>query len=337
MSAAAPPATTTAQKPRWHEREWFTSHVETLSIAAVLVIVVIFFSNFATAFLTSGNVFNLLRQLAPLLIVAVAMTFVITTAGIDLSVGSVVGLTASLCADLIARGVSPVLAILAMLALGAFVGVINGYFTAYERLPAFIVTLAMLTAVRGVALAITEGESIPIDSELWFVSLGQGRVAGIPVPVLIALPFAAVGWYALTRMRYGNYVTGIGSNEEAVHRSGIDTRRILLSTYVLTGVAAAVAGILFAARLSSGSSNAGTGFELQVIAAVVLGGTSLFGGQGTIVGTVLGALTIGVIGNGLILMQVSTFYVQIVQGVVLLLAIYANTRLFTRFTQGQRR
>ena len=335
MSAVSESATRRQRVPL-HRTEWFANHVQTISIAAVLLVVVIFFSNFATAFLTSGNVLNLLRQLAPLLIVAVAMTFVITTAGIDLSVGSVVGLTASLGADLISRGVSPTVVIVAMLALGAIVGVLNGYFTAYERLPAFIVTLASLTAVRGVALAITQGESIPIDPNLWFISLGQGRVAGIPVPIVIAAPIVLVGWLVLTRTRFGNYVTGIGSNEEAVRRAGVDTRRVLLSTYVLAGLAAAVAGLLFAARLSSGSSNAGTGLELQVIAAVVLGGTSLFGGQGSIAGTVLGALTIGVIGNGLILMQVSTFYVQIVQGVVLLLAIYANTKLFSRFAKGRK-
>jgi simple sugar transport system permease protein len=336
MSTAAPSAAGPDAGLRWHQREWFTTHVQTVSIGLVLVVVIVFFSNFATSFLTSGNLLNLLRQLAPLLILAVAMTFVITTSGIDLSVGSVVGLTASLGADLLSRGVSPVVMIVAMLALGASVGLLNGYFTAYERLPAFIVTLATLTLVRGIALAITQGESIPIDPDLWFVNLGQGRVAGIPVPVLIAVPVTLVGWLVLTRTRFGGYVTGIGSNEEAVRRAGVDTRRILLATYVLAGFAAAVAGLLFAARLGSGSSNAGSGLELQVIAAVVLGGTSLFGGQGTIVGTVLGALTIGVIGNGLILMQVSTFYVQIVQGLVLLLAIYANKRLFSRFTKGVR-
>ena len=337
MSSPSVTARSGDRSTPWHQREWFRANVQTLSIAVVLAVVVIFFSNFATAFLTGGNVLNILRQIAPLLIVAVAMTFVITTAGIDLSVGSIVGLTAALGADLLSRGVNPVVMMVAMLALGAVVGVVNGYFTAYQRLPAFIVTLATLTAVRGTALAITEGESIPISADQWFVTLGQGRLLGIPNPVWIAIPVAILGWLVLTRTRYGGYVVGIGSNEEAVRRAGVDTRKVLLSVYVFTGLTAAVAGLLFAARLSSGSSNAGAGLELQVIAAVVLGGTSLFGGQGSIVGTVLGVLTIAVIGNGLILMQVSTFYVQIVQGVVLLLAIYANARLFSRFAQGKRR
>ncbi len=335
MTTTAAPQATRPKTP-WHQSEWFRANVQTISIAAVLAVVILFFSNFATAFLTSGNVLNLLRQVAPLLIVAVAMTFVITTAGIDLSVGSIVGLTAALGADLLARGVNPVVMMVAMLALGAIVGVVNGFFTAYQRLPAFIVTLASLTAVRGIALAITQGESIPIDPDRWFVTLGQGRILGIPNPLWIAIPVAILGWLVLTRTRFGNYVVGIGSNEEAVRRAGVDTRKVLLSVYVVSGLMAAVAGLLFAARLSSGSSNAGAGLELQVIAAVVLGGTSLFGGQGSIVGTILGALTIAVIGNGLILMQVSTFYVQIVQGAVLLLAIYANARLFARFTNGRR-
>lgn len=337
MSATSTTTRSSGPSTPWHQSEWFRANVQTLSIAAVLMVVVIFFSNFATAFLTGGNVLNILRQVAPLLIVAVAMTFVITTAGIDLSVGSIVGLTAALGADLLSRGVNPVVMMIAMLVLGAVVGLVNGYFTAYQRLPAFIVTLATLTAVRGSALAITEGESIPINSDQWFVTLGQGRLLGIPNPVWIAIPVAILGWLILTRTRYGNYVVGIGSNEEAVRRAGVDTRKVLLSVYVFTGLTAAVAGLLFAARLSSGSSNAGAGLELQVIAAVVLGGTSLFGGQGSIVGTIIGVLTIAVIGNGLILMQVSTFYVQIVQGLVLLLAIYANARLFSRFAQGRRR
>ncbi len=327
----------TERRVPWHHTEWFRTNIQALSLAVVLALVIVFFSNFATAFLTTGNLLNILRQVAPLLIVAVAMTFVITTAGIDLSVGSIVGLTASLGADLLVRGVNPVVMIVAMLALGAVAGLVNGYFAAYQRLPAFIVTLASLTAIRGVALAITQGESIPIDPDLWFVSLGQGRILGIPTPVWIAVPVAVIGWVVLSHTRYGNYIVGIGSKEEAVRRAGVDTRRVLLVAYMVSGLAAAMAGLLFAARLSSGSSNAGAGLELAVIAAVVLGGTSLFGGQGSIVGTVLGALTIAVIGNGLILMQVSTFYVQIVQGVVLLLAIYANAKLFSRFTQGPRR
>lgn len=321
-------AATPSRRPAVLDR--LAPHAQTISIAGVLVVVILFFSMFATAFLTSGNLLNLLRQLAPLLIVAVAMTLVITTAGIDLSVGSVAALTGALGASLLADGLDPTLVFLLMLLVGAVVGVVNGYFTAYEGLPPFIVTLASLTAIRGVALAVTGGDSIAIDPNVWLIELGQGRLLGVPVPVIVAIPLTFLGWLILMRTRFGGYVIGIGSNEEAVRRAGVDTRRIVLAVYVLAGVAAAFAGILLATRLGSGSSNAAQGFELNVIAAVVLGGTSLFGGRGTIVGTVLGALTIGVIGNGLILMQVSSFYVSIVQGVVLLIAIYANTKIFAR-------
>jgi simple sugar transport system permease protein len=223
------------------------------------------------------------------------------------------------------------LTIPAMLLLGLAVGFVNGWFSAYQGIPAFIVTLATLSVVRGIALFQTRGYSISIDSSLYFVGLGQGCLGPIPVPVIIALLVALLGWIGLTKTKYGQYVTGIGSNEEAVRRAGVNTRLVKLSVYLLTGLAAALAGMMVAARLASGSANAAQGFELEAIAAVVLGGTNLFGGRGTIVGTVLGALTIGVIGNGLILLRVSPFLVPIVQGAILLLAIWANTRVFSRF------
>jgi simple sugar transport system permease protein len=306
-------------------------NVAVLSILGVLLLLILVFSVTTDAFLSSNNILNLLRQNAPTMIVAVAMTFVITSAGIDLSVGSTVALTAALSAVMLAYPLPVELTIPAMLLLGLVVGFINGWFSAYQGIPAFIVTLAMLSIVRGIALFQTRGYSISIDPALYFVGLGQGRLGPIPVPVVIALVVALLGWIGLTKTKYGQYVTGIGSNEEAVRRAGVNTRLVKLSVYMLTGLASALAGMMVAARLASGSANAAQGFELEAIAAVVLGGTNLFGGRGTIVGTVLGALTIGVIGNGLILMRVSPFLVSIVQGAILLLAIWANTRVFSRF------
>ena len=165
-------------------------------------------------------------------------------------------------------------------------------------------------------------------ADLGFVEIGRGWVLGIPLPALIAVIVAAIGYVTLTRTRYGRYVTGIGANMEAVRRAGVNVRRYVMSVYVLTGTAAALGGLIIAARLGSGSSNAGVGFELEVIAAVVLGGTNLFGGRGTIIGTMLGALTIAVIGNGLILSHISPFFTQIVTGGIILVAIWLNTRLF---------
>lgn len=306
-------------------------HAQTIAIAVVLVALLIFFAFSADRFATMGNLLNLMRQIAPTMIVATAMTFVISTAGIDLSVGSTVALSGSLLAIVLQQGWDPTLALIAILALGALVGFVNGWFSAYQNIPPFIVTLAMLSIMRGTALRATEGYSTPIDGDLWIVQIGQGRIAGVPVPAILAVIVALAGWLVLTRTPFGRYVIGLGSNGESLRRTGVNTRKVGLAVYVLTGVAAAVAGVLIATRLSSGSSNAGAGFELEVITAVVLGGTSLFGGRASMLGTILGALTLGVIANGLVLLHVSPFYVQIVQGGILLLAIFANNKVWVKF------
>ncbi|MGI9491613.1 MAG: ABC transporter permease [Geminicoccaceae bacterium] len=318
-------------------RDFLGSNAPVLSIAAFFILVCVVFSAITDSFLTQVNLLNLLRQSAPILIVATAMTFVITTGGIDLSVGSNLALVNALAAITLAVGIPWPAAVLLMLFLGVAIGAVQGYFVAYEGIPAFIVTLAGLSAIRGLALLLTEGYSIPISGDSWFVQIGRGWFLGVPLPAIIALVVAIVGYVVLTQTRYGRYVTGIGANVEAVRRAGVNVRRHILSVYALTGIAAALAGIVIAARLGSGSSNAGVGFELEVIAAVVLGGTNLFGGRGTIVGTALGALTIAVIGNGLILAHISPFFTQIVTGLIILLAIWLNTRLFDQASRLRRR
>lgn len=310
--------------------DWLKAQAPVLSIAAFFLLMVLAFALGTDAFLSSANLLNLLRQSAPMLIVAVAMTFVITAGGIDLSVGSTVALVNALAAILLQAGLPWPLVVPAMLALGALVGAIQGWFIAYEGIPAFIVTLAGLSVLRGVALLLTEGFSIPISPESWFVQIGRGWVLGVPLPAVLAVVVALAGWITLTQAGFGRYVTAIGANMEAARRAGIDVRRTIVGCYGLTGIAAAIAGIVIAARLGSGSSNAAVGFELEVIAAVVLGGTSLMGGRGTVVGTVLGGLTIAVIGNGLILAHVSPFFTQIVTGLIILAAIWLNTRAFAR-------
>lgn len=318
-------------------QDFLISNAPVLSIAAFFVLVCLIFSIITDSFLTQVNLLNLLRQSAPILIVATAMTFVITTGGIDLSVGSNLALVNALAAISLASGIPWPAVVLLMLVLGATIGAMQGYFIAYEGIPAFIVTLAGLSAIRGLALLLTEGYSIPISGDSWFVQIGRGWFLGVPLPAIIAFVVAIIGYVALTQTRYGRYVTGIGANVEAVRRAGVHVRHHILSVYMLTGIAAALAGIVIAARLGSGSSNAGVGFELEVIAAVVLGGTNLFGGRGTIVGTALGALTIAVIGNGLILAHISPFFTQIVTGLIILLAIWLNTRLFDQASRLRRR
>jgi simple sugar transport system permease protein len=299
-----------------------------VSIAVFFVAMVVVFSLITDTFLTQANLLNILRQIAPLMIVAVAMTFVITTAGIDLSVGSVLAIVNALTAISLQAGVPWPTVVVLMLALGVVIGLVQGFFIAHECIPAFIVTLAGLSAIRGTALYLTKGYSIPIDPLSRFNDIGRGWVFGVPLPAIIAVTVLVAGYVVFNETRFGRYVTGIGANAEAVRRSGVNIERVAVSVYALSGLSAAVAGIIIAARLGSGSSNAGVGFELDVIAAVVLGGTSLFGGRGTMTGTMLGALTVAVIGNGLILCHVSPFLTPIVEGVIILIAIWLNFRLF---------
>lgn len=307
------------------------SHAGTVAIAVFLLVLIIVFFIATPDFLTTSNMLNMLRQTAPTLVVAVAMTFVITTGGIDLSVGSNVAVTGSAMAILISHGWNPTLALIAVIVLGAVLGAVMGWFVAYQGIFAFIVTLAGLYALRGVALAMTNGYSIAIP-QTWVLSLGQGRVLGIPTPVIIAAFAALLGWFLFAKTPFGRYVTALGSNKESLRRTGVNIKFVTFMVYVLSGMFAAVAGVMIAARLASGSSNAGTFFELEVITAVVLGGTNLFGGRGSIVGTILGSLVLGVILNGLVLLGVSPFYVQVVTGAILLAAVTANAQIDKRFT-----
>jgi simple sugar transport system permease protein len=241
-----------------------------------------------------------------------------------------VALVNAVAAILMAQGMDwPLAVVLMLVAMGGLIGAFQGWFIAYQGIPAFIVTLAGLSILRGFALYLTEGYSIPIQNAPGFFWLGRGTLAGIPVPALISILVAILGFVVMLRTRYGRQVVAVGSNMEAARRVGMPARRIVASVYVVSGVACAIAGLLLAARLGSGSSNAAVGFELQVIAAVVLGGTSLMGGKASMVGTVLGTMTIAVIGNGLILLHISPFFTQIVTGTIILVAIWMNTRLFS--------
>src|SRR5471030_558240 len=304
------------------------NHSGVVSIALFFIFCCVVFSLITNNFLSSTNWLNIVRQSAPLLIVATAMTLVITTGGIDLSVGSTLALVGALSAIALNYwGLPWPVVLVGGLVLGGLVGAINGFFIAYEGIPAFIVTLAMLAVVRGVALLITQGYSIPIPEDSFFAFVGRAWVIGILMPALIAIIALAVGHIVLNHIRFGRYVTAIGANAEGARRSGINTKAVTLRVYVISGMAAALAGMIITARLGSGSSNQGEGFELQVIAAVVLGSTSLFGGFGTIIGTLLGAMSIAIIQNGLILSHISPFYTQIATGTIILLAIWLNTRI----------
>jgi simple sugar transport system permease protein len=322
-----------AANRRGARQDFVTRNFGVLSILAVFAVLFVFFSLQTDAFLTSNNLINVARQIAPTVIVAVAMTFVITTGNIDLSVGSIVGLTAAALAILAENG-SPLVALLVTLVLGLGIGMINGALTAFGKLQSFIVTLASLTAVRGLALLITDGYSTPITSD-FLLPIGNGKLAGLYAPTWIALVIVALGWYVFNHTRFGRYVVAVGSNAESLRRAGVDVRRIQLAVLTLTGLAAGLAGVITASRLASGSSNSGTLFELEVITAVVLGGTALMGGKGSIIGSAIGALTLGVISNGLVLLRVDVYWVPITQGLILIVAILINAKLFGRIS-GQR-
>ena len=278
-------------------------------------------------FLALKNFLNVLRQAAPTLVSAVGMTIVISMGGIDLSVGSVLAVIAVLSAMMCNSQFNPVMVVIAMIVLGFGIGTVNGLFVAYQRIPAFIVTLAAMSAYRGLALVLTRGYSLPIPPDNPFIVLGRGWILGVPVPVWIAGAVVLLGYALLNWTRFGVYVTGIGSNEEAVRRAGVNVRMIKLWAFGINGALAAVAGIILASRVGAGSSYIGVGFELTVITSVILGGTNLFGGEGRMLGTVLGTLMLAFLGNGLVMMHVSAFYQQIAEGIILLAAIWLNYRI----------
>lgn len=280
-------------------------------------------------FLTISNILNILRQTSINSIIAAGMTFVILTAGIDLSVGSTLALTGAVVATLIASGTNVALAILAGIIIGALIGMLNGLIISKGRIQAFIATLAMMTLIRGYTLVFTDGKPIStgqmVSAEI-FREIGSGNFLGIPIPIHIMIFVFTVSYYVLRHTPLGRYVYALGGNEEATKLSGINIDRVRLYVYGISGAFAALAGIIITARLSSAQPQAGTGYELDAIAAVVLGGTSLGGGYGSIFGTIIGALIIGILNNALNLMNVSSYYQLLVKGLVILVAVLLDRK-----------
>jgi len=274
-------------------------------------------------FLSVDNLVNVGRQVSINAIIAVGMTCVILSGGIDLSVGSVMALSGTLTAGLMIAGVPAPLAILLGLLAGVACGVANGFFVAYAKMPPIIVTLATMGIARGMALIYTGG--YPIDGlPDWFEIFGRGRVLGMQTPILTMLLVFAAAYILLDRTRIGRYIYAIGGNEEATRLSGIRVARYKLLVYAISGFTAALAGLVLTSRLMSGQPNAGISFELDAIAAVVMGGSSIAGGRGSIIGTLIGALMLGVLNNGLNMMGVSPYLQNIIKGTIILLAIYIS-------------
>lgn len=292
-------------------------------IGLVLLCIIITFVT--PSFLTVANITNVFTQVSVNAIIAVGMTFVILTGGIDLSVGSTLAISGALGASIIKSTNNIFLAIIVAAIVGIVIGLVNGILIAKGKLQAFIVTLATMTIFRGATLVFTNGTPISKLPES-FLNIGNAKLGFIPVPVIITIVIAAISIYILSQTKFGRYLYALGGNEESAKLSGINTDKIKVLTYVVSGFVSAIAGVIITSRIGSASPNAGTGFELDAIAAVVIGGTSLAGGEGKISGTIIGALIIGVLNNGLNLMNVSPFYQSIVKGLVILIAVLLDKK-----------
>lgn len=271
-------------------------------------------------FLTPGNWVNILRQSSINLIIAIGMTYVILTAGIDLSVGAVLALSTVVTADLLQRGIPILPTVILGLTLGGVLGLASGVLISRVKVPPFVATLGMMTVARGLALTYTQGRPITGLPEL-FRSIGTGYLGPVPMPIIVAGIAFIAGYILLTRTRMGMNIYALGNNPVAAHYAGIATSNYTTFVYVLAGALAALAGMILVARLDSAQPTAGISYEFDAIAAVVVGGTSFAGGEGSLFGTLLGVLVISVLNNGLNLLNISSFYQPVVTGVVIALAL----------------
>lgn len=276
-------------------------------------------------FLVSRNLINVLRQISINGVLSLGMTFVILTGGIDLSVGSILAFSGVVAASMASStdGGSihsvPFIVMLAILS-GVLLGSINGFFVSFLRIPAFVVTLGMLSMARGLTYIYSDGVPIPQLSES-FLMIGQGTILRIPFPVIILLFVFLILYFFLYHTRYGRYVYSVGGNEKSAWVSGVNVKAVVFSVYVISGIMAALGGIIITARTTAGLPQAGQAYELDAIAAVVIGGTNLKGGRGTLMGTIFGVLIIGVINNGLNLLGVSSYYQQVIKGAIIITAV----------------
>ncbi len=293
-------------------------------VGVALALELLFFGILSPHFFTPDNLLNVSLQISITAIIAAGMTLVILTGGIDLSVGSLVAISGVLSTSVLRMDAPYTLALPIAVLAGAAIGMGSGFaagvFVTRFRITPFIVTLALMTIWRGTAFVYTEGRPVWELPES-FAFLGAGRVAGIPFPTIVMVIVFFVVHIVLTRTRFGRYVYAVGGNVEAARLAGIRTSRVLTVVYVISGGLAAVSGILLASRMNSGQPNAGLMYELDVIAAVVVGGTSLNGGRGTVVGTLIGSMLIGVLRNGLNLLDVESYVQQVVVGAVILTAV----------------
>lgn len=293
----------------------------------VFVALLVFFSFASPVFFTESNFLNIGRQTALVTIIAVGMTFVIISGEIDLSVGATLALAGvSAAAAMRATGGNLAVGVAVGLAVGTIIGLTNGLTTTYLGIPSFLVTLATMGIARGIALMVSEGQPVLASNQTFWAIFNEGGVLGLPAPMAWTVFALMVGAYLLHISPFGRRVYAVGGNRQAARYSGIRVGRIKVITFVLSGAAAGIAGLIWTARAHAARPDVGVGMELDVIAAVILGGTSLFGGKGVILGTLLGSLMIGVINNGLTLMGVSSAVQMVVKGLIIVAAVALSTR-----------
>ena len=310
-------------------QDFFSNYGRQLGTLSGLLGLIIALWALTPHFLTISNLLNVAEQATIIAIVAVGMTFVIITGGIDLAVGSVLAFSGVVMASMLHSDVPLPLALLTGLGIGLLCGLVNGLLITIGRLPPFIATLGMMSVARGAALMFTEGRPISGFSET-FRSLATGEVLRIPTPVVIMVVVYIIAHFVLRRTKLGRYTYAIGGNEEAALLSGINVRVSKTIVYGIAGMLSGLAAILLTARLNSAQPIAGMNYELDAIAATVIGGTSLLGGEGTVTGTLIGALIMAVLRNGLNLLTVSSFLQQVVIGSVIILAVLIDMALKRR-------
>lgn len=309
----------------WRENGIIKIVRSNLGILIGLLIMCIGLTFISDSFATSTNIFNVLRQISVNVFLACGMTMVILIGGIDLSVGSVIAISGCLCAGLITNnGIPSGLAIILAIIIGTLVGAVNGLIIANTKIPPFIVTLAMMNIGRGFARIYTNATTILVNDEL-FIWIGSGKIFGeIPVQLLFMVVVVIITGLILNKTKFGRNIYAVGDNQQAAVYSGINSKKVIFLVFTLSGLFAACAGILSAARTFSGQFNVGDGAEMDAISAVVLGGTSMTGGVGRISGTLIGCLVIGILNNGMNLMGIDSSWQYVVKGIVVLLAVYID-------------
>ena len=299
------------------------SVLRNFALVFIIIAIIVVMSFVSPVFMTSKNIINIIRQISINGIIAVGMTFVILTGGIYLSVGSVVAITSVIVGSMLQGGSNWLVACIVALLISLVFGAFNGFMIAYVGFQPFIATLATVTMGSGIALAYSDGKPFTISNES-FLKIGQGYLGAIPIPIVLLVIVVAIGLIILKTTTFGRYVFAIGGNKNAAKLSGVRTRRVELMVYVISALCASIVGLILSARISSGQPTAGEGYELDAIAATAIGGTSMTGGVGSLTGTIFGFVLLGLMTNSMNLLNINSFYQEIVKGILIIIAVFLD-------------